>query len=180
MYYHVRFCTDHSSSYLTPSYSSLFDLDSFLVLDVYHSCLVAESPRRTNLYSSLFFARAIPKPDFRPVSRSRAFRPADPHKARHLCRFASVRNTPPPRRAQRFIRSEQALNSDKLGLQTARPPYNFRTPPISRTAPRCVSRTILMRNRMLPAARQNSIPGDRALLPRRKLVDAVVYLARAR
>ena len=41
----------------------------------------AESPRRTNLYSlsSALRSRAIPKPDLRPVSRFRAFRPADPN-----------------------------------------------------------------------------------------------------
>ena len=63
------------------SYYSPFDCDSYLILNVYYSSLVAESPRRTNLYSSVSFlrSRAIPNPDLRPVSRCRAFRPADPN-----------------------------------------------------------------------------------------------------
>ena len=62
-------------------YCSPFDLVSYLTLDVYYSRLVAENPGRTNLYSSasVFRSRAIPKPDLRPVSRFRAFRPADPN-----------------------------------------------------------------------------------------------------
>ena len=81
MYHSARFGTDLVGSYPVLSYYSPFDHSSYLILDVYYSCLVAESPRRTNLYLlvSALRSRAIPTPDFRPASHSRAFRPADPN-----------------------------------------------------------------------------------------------------